>query len=210
PAAHGRGRRASPMLGPMRRGTRPTGRYQAVIGPWFHNSTGGGRRAALLLVRWFDRWLKGVRNGIAGTRTPLHAYELRGGRWLDAGRYPLPRARVRRLWLSGGHSGTARASLNDGRLAAGRPGSRGADSIPWSDATSPCNRASDQWNTGLGAYATAMAGIPGSPCWADDRSTQAGALVYTGDPMRRAVTLAGPIDAALSIRSMARDAELVV
>jgi putative CocE/NonD family hydrolase len=163
-----------------------------------------------LLLRWFDRWLKGVRNGVDGTRTPLHAYELRGGRWIHAGRYPLPAARVRRLWLGAGRTGGAPGSLNDGALARRAPRARGADSIAWSDATSPCNRASDQWNTGLGEYVTATAGMPGSPCWTDDRSSQAGALTYTTAPFERAATLAGPIDSTLFVRSTTRDAELVV
>jgi putative CocE/NonD family hydrolase len=200
-----------PMLGPMPAAARPSGRYQAVIGPWFHNSTGAGERVQLLLLRWFDRWLKRVDNGMDRTRAPLHAYELRGRRWLDAGRYPLPRARVHRLWLGDGRVGAAPASLNDGALTAAPQRSGGpVGTIGWSDATSPCNRASDQWNTGLGAYVTGMAGIPGSPCWTDDRTTQAGALVYTTGAMPRDVTLAGPAAASLVVRSTTRDAELNV
>jgi putative CocE/NonD family hydrolase len=197
-----------PILGPMAAGEPPSGRYQAVIGPWFHNSVGDGERVQRLLLRWFDRWLKGIPNGVDRTRTPLHAYELRGGRWIVAGRYPLGPARVRRLWLRGGRTGTAPASLNDGALATARPPAAPVGAIAWSDATSPCNRASDQWNTGLGAYVTAMAGLPGSPCWSDDRTTQAGALVYTTPAMPRDVTLAGPSDASLLVRSTSRDAEL--
>jgi predicted acyl esterase len=55
-----------------------------------------------------------------------------------------------------------------------------------------------------------MAGFPGSPCWSDERSRQAGALAYTTTPMPRDVTLAGPIDAGLTVRATTRDAELVV
>jgi uncharacterized protein len=208
-AAHGRGGRRA-LLGPMPAGARPTGRYQAVIGPWFHNSTGYGQRFQALLLRWFDRWLKGVRNGVDRTGTPLHAFELSGGRWIDAGAYPLPAARVRRLWLGDGRTGTAPESLNDGSLGGRRARGGATDSIPWTNATSPCNRNSDQWNTGLGAYVTGVAGLPGSPCWSDDRSTQAGALTYTTDPLRQAVTLAGPSDLSLLLRSTARDAEIAV
>src|SRR5205807_791371 len=56
-AASRRGRRRPALFGPMPGDARPTGRYQAVIGPWFHNSTGHGERVQLLLLRWFDRWL---------------------------------------------------------------------------------------------------------------------------------------------------------
>ena len=209
-AASRRGGGRPALFGSMPGDARPTGRYQAVIGPWFHNSTGHGERVQLLLLRWFDRWLKGARNGVDRTRTPLHAFELNGGRWIDAARYPLPQAHVRRLWLAGGRTGSAPGSLNDGALSGRRPRGSGADAIAWSDSTSPCNRNSDQWNTGLGAYATAVAGLPGSPCWTDDRSTQAGALTYTSDPVRRAVTLAGPTDVSLLVRSTTRDAEIAV
>jgi len=198
------------LLGPMAAAVRPTGRYQAVIGPWFHNSTGYGQRVQDLLLRWFDRWLRGVRNGVDRTSRPLHAFELRGGRWIDAGAYPLPPARAHRLWLGGGRTGTAPASLNDGSLAARRAHTGATDAIAWTNATSPCNRNSDQWNTGLGAYVTGVAGLPGSPCWTDDSSSQAGALTYTSAQMHRAMTLAGPSGVSLQVRTTSRDAEIAV
>ena len=208
--AHGRrGGHVAAPFGPMLAGERPTARYQAVIGPAYHNAVVLGRPLQNLLLRWFDTWLKGRRPGMASTRSPLHAYELGAGRWVDAGRYPFASARVRRLWLAGGRTGTA-ASLNDGSLAATAPRGSGSDRIAWSDATSPCSNQADQWNTGFVGYVTALAGLPNTPCAKDDRTTQANALTYTTPPMRRAVTVAGPIDARLAVSSSTRDAELVV
>lgn len=193
----------------MLAGQAVTGRYQLALGPWFHNPAGMGLAIQQVQLAWFDRWLKGRRNGIASTRTPLHAFELSSGRWIDTRDYPFAETHVARYYLGPGRTGTAGTSLNDGSLR-GSPPRSGRDTIRFSDAQSPCSRAIDQWNTGLGAYLGAMAGLPPSPCSTNDTSTQAGALTYTSAPLSAPVTLAGPIDATLYLDSTTRDAEVVV
>jgi uncharacterized protein len=206
------GRRRHPRLppfGPMPSGVRPTGRYQAVIGASYHNAVVVGQQLQNLLLRWFDTWLKGRHTGMGSAQTPFHAYEMDGKRWVDAGRYPLGAARVQRLWLGGGPSGSAH-SLNDGVLAERRPAARGSDSVAWTDATSPCSNQADQWDTGFVGYGSSLTGAPNSPCATDDRTTQANALTYTTPAMSHDVTVAGPIAAHLVASSTTRDAELVV
>jgi uncharacterized protein len=193
--------------GPMLPGQRTTPRYQLVMGPWFHDATGTGERIQQLQLAWFDHWLKGRDTGIE-TGGPLHAYELGPGRWIDAAAWPPPQARGRTFWLDGGRSGTA-ASLNDGTLIDSRPRSTGTDMLPFTDARGPCDRQADQWSTGLGNLAVAMAGLPATPCASDDRSTQAGALTYTTAPLAKPLTIAGPIGATLWASSTTADAEWV-
>src|SRR3954470_9925111 len=84
---------------PMRTQQRVTGRYQLTMGPWYHNPTGLGLGLQQAQLAWFDRWLKGAHNGIDRTRTPLHAYEIGGNRWLDSKAYPFAETRVQRLYL---------------------------------------------------------------------------------------------------------------
>ena len=196
--------------GPMTPTQQATGRYQLVVGPWFHNPATLGERFQQIQLAWFDRWLKSIPDGIDGTNAPLHVFETGAGRWVNAVRYPISSAHVTPLYLGGGRTGTAPASLNDGALTDATSRAPASDSLPYSDARSPCDRAADQWNTGLATYAVALAGLPGSPCSADDRSTQAGALTYTTAPFARPTSIAGPVDATLYLTSTARDAEVVV
>jgi putative CocE/NonD family hydrolase len=191
-------RRPPSLFAPMARGQRPTPRYQLAMGPWFHDPTGLGERYQELMLEWFDSWLKGTRTGMRAERKPLHVYELRGRRWIDAARYPLPGAPGRTMYLG------------KGTLAPEPPAEAGSDRIAWSDAVSPCNRNTDQWNTGLGAYVLALAGMPANPCATDDRTTQAGALTYTSEPLERDLTIAGPISATLHASATSRDAVWVV
>jgi putative CocE/NonD family hydrolase len=190
--------RQRPVFGPMRPGQRVTPRYQVVQGPWFHNPTGLGEWIQQIHLEWFDHWLLGRRTDLATTPTPLHAFELGADRWIDAGVYPLPRAGARTLYL------------DEGTLTETRPSAaEAADRLPWTGLTSPCNRHPDQWSTGFGGFASAHAGFPVNPCANDDRTTAAGALTYTTEPLDRDLTLAGPISVGVHASSTTRDSELV-
>ncbi len=171
---------------PMTPRIQATPRYQAVIGPWFHNPATMGLTFQQLQLAWFDRWLKGIDDGIDRTATPLHVFELGANRWIDASRWPVARTTAHTFSLG---SGTA--------------------ALPWSDARSPCNAGTDQWSTGLPAYAIAEAGGSGDPCADNDATTRAGAVTYTSPPFTSATTIAGPIDVSVSLTSTSTDAELV-
>jgi hypothetical protein len=191
-------------------GQKATPRYQAVIGPWFHNPVGMGEWIQQIHLEWFDHWLKGKPTALTSTSSPLHLFELGAKRWVDAGAYPLPQSRVRRLWPGAGRSGTARLSLNDGVLDARAPTAEAAsDPLPWTGASSPCNRGPDQWSTGFGGLVSAYAGMPVNPCHEHDGSTQAGALSYTTAPLTHDVTIAGPVSVGVYMSSTTPDSELV-
>jgi putative CocE/NonD family hydrolase len=194
---HGGPGRPAADVPPMTAGQRPTGRYQAVIGPWFHNPTTLGLTFQQLQLAWFDRWLKGVDTGIDHTTTPLHVFELGANRWVDGTRWPLQQPRARTYYLGS-------ASLD-----ATRPKAAGTDGLPWSDVRSPCNAGTDQWSTGLPALVIAEGGGSGDPCAQNDSTTQAGALTYTSAPFKTATTVAGPIDVTLNMTSTTPDAEVV-
>jgi hypothetical protein len=171
---------------PMTAAQRPTPRYQAVLGPWFHNPTTLGLTFQQLQLAWFDRWLKGIHDGIDATTRPLHIFELRANRWIDAARWPLPQPQPR-VYPLGSGTGT----------------------LTYSDARSPCNAGTDQWSTGLPALVIAEGGGSGDPCADNDGTTQAGALTYTSAPLQTATTVAGPIDVTLNMTSTTPDAEVV-
>ena len=189
------GARAS-AVAPMTASQPVTGRYQLVVGPWFHNPATLGLTFQELQLAWFDRWLKGVHNGVDRTSTPLHAFELGTSRWVNAARWPLPQTRAQTFYL-----GANKLSPSPHQL--------GADRLTWADLRSPCNTGTDQWSTGLPAYAIAEGGGGGDPCADNDSSTQVGGVTYTSAPFRTATTVAGPIDVNVHLRSTSSDAEVV-
>ena len=183
---------------PMSAGQPVTGRYQLAMGPWYHNPEVLGLPLQQLQLRWFDTWLKGEPTGMAATANPLHVYELGANRWFDSARYPLANSTARTLWLGSG-------ALSDRPPRAAQP----ADALPWSAESSPCNRGTDQWNTGLGTYVAALAGAPAPVCDNQDAGSQAAAVTYTSPPLSAPISIAGPIDVTLYATSTTADAELV-
>jgi len=200
------------VAAPMRPDQPATGRYQLLQGPWYHLTAGTGYDIYRVELAWFDRWLKDEPTGIDQVTRPLHLYELGADRWVDVSRYPLSEARPQTYYLAGGPSASGAPSLNDGRLTPGPPGAgSGADPVAYSGATSPCDRASEQWSFGGLTLALESAQLPGDPCTQDDRTLQTGpgALTYTTAPMTRDTVLAGPIDATVYATSTRPDVELV-
>jgi putative CocE/NonD family hydrolase len=190
-----------PVDAPMRAGQPISGRVQLLQGPWYHLDAGLGLDIYRLELAWFDRWLKGEQTGIEKTRTPLHVYDVRAKRWVDTARYPFTEAHPRTFWLDAG-----------GTLASKAPkAADGSDSIVYTDATSPCDRQTQQWSMGAGALALEEGKLPPGPCDTDDRTFQAGpgAVTYTTAPFGSDTVLAGPIDATLYATSTRPDALLV-
>jgi putative CocE/NonD family hydrolase len=148
-----------------------------------------------LQLAWFDHWLKGTGNGIAATSNPLHSYEPGANRWVNTARWPVTGTRARTYYLGKGTLSAKSAPVGD--------------RLPWADIRSPCNAGTDQWSTGLPAYAIAEAGGTGDPCAENDSTAQAGGLTFTSGPFTGATTVAGPIGVTLDLTSTAPDAELV-
>jgi predicted acyl esterase len=77
-----------PIGYPLSAGTKVSGRYQAIVGPWIHSEHVGDTLQPILL-EWFDTWLKGKASRIANTDKPLHLFVLGPNRWIDTATYPL-------------------------------------------------------------------------------------------------------------------------
>jgi uncharacterized protein len=182
-----------PVSAPMRKRQKLTSRYQLLMGPWYHVTAGDGIDMERLHLQWFDHWLKGIDTQITDVRTPLHLFQLGGGKYLEARRYPFPEARPTAYYLGAGNT-----------LSTEKPGAAtGADPIVFTGATSPCDRQSDQWGAGGIALATGDQ----NPCAGDDRTLQAGpgALTYTTPPFAADRVIAGPIGATLYATSTRPD-----
>jgi len=189
-----------PVGAAMEPGQRVTGRYQLVMGDWYHVTVDQALLDRLEL-QWFDTWLKGEATGMADTATPLHLHQMGAGRFVDTARYPLEEADPTALWLGEG-----------GSLSATPPatGDGGGDSIVFTGVGSPCNRATDVWGMG-GPSASAAPFGPLDRCIADDRSIQAGpgALTYTTAPFAEDTALAGPAGVTVFATSNRPDTQWV-
>jgi hypothetical protein len=199
-----------PVEAPMLAGQPVSGRYQLLMGPWYHLDAGSGVDLQRLELQWFDRWLKGVDTGIDTTTTPLHLYQLGSDRWVDTSRYPLDGLTPTTLYLGSGPGGGA-PSANDGTLGAAAPAtSGGADEALWTGVSSPCGRQTDQWAAGGLTAALRALRLPGNPCSGDDRSMQSGpgALTYTTAPFAEDTVIGGPVDVTVFATSTRPEVEL--
>jgi putative CocE/NonD family hydrolase len=188
-----------PELAPMAPGQAATGRYQLLMGPWYHLTTGTGVDLDQLELAWFDRWLKGEDTGIDSTSTPEHLYLLGGDRYVDAAQWP-PAALQPTTWYLGG-GGTLTAS----------PPAPGADTVAYVGANAPCQREMDQWSMGALIALLGPSNPNSEPCANNDALTGVGpgALTYTSPPFSVDTVIGGPLDATVDATSTRPDTELV-
>jgi len=185
-----------------------TPRYQLLMGPWQHVTTGQGVNMAAIQLEWFDTWLLGERTPLGDTITPLHMQELNTSSWWNWAQWPVPNATDTPLYFGPGRSGSDNVSTNDGTLSAAAPTApSGSDLVTYAGVTSPCDIQTDQWGAGLFAE---VFGPHGDPCDTNDVTLGAGpgALTYTTAPYKQAEVISGPIDATVYLKATTTDTEL--
>lgn len=197
-------------MGMKRRGaTEEARRQRLIIGPWTHmNFTGSfpdrefgpaASSAAIDLpgihLRWFDRWLKGMDNGV-DQEPPVMIFVMGADEWRTAPDWPLPETRYRPYYL---HSRGGSNSLHeDGWLSTEPPGDEPSD-IYLYNPLRPVPTVGGQVI------------LPGSnamgPC--DQRKVEQrdDVLVYDTPPLERAVEVIGPIELRLFVSSSAPDTD---
>lgn len=170
------------------------GRKQLVMGNGYHVNPGAGfgrpgnpPRLDVLQRAWFDKWLKGIDNGIENYG-PVTMFQ-QGGGWTTSETFPRAGAQSERRYLSAAPSGTAGHSLHDGSLTENSvaparltvaPGLRGL-----------CSRANAIGTAGSGA-------IFGSACTEDARFNEAEALTFTTEPMTERTEISGATNVRLN------------
>jgi uncharacterized protein len=200
------------VFAPMKPNQKVTGRYQLMMGPWYHLTAGTGVDVYRIMLAWFDRWLLGTDNGIDKTSNPVHLFQLQTRRWVNTSTWPLHDADPRTYFLADGPSGTGAPSQNDGRLTEkAQSAENGSDQISYLGATSPCTGQSDQWSGGGLALALQSGQGPANLCAQDDRTLQSGpgALTYTTKPFDQETVIGGPIDATIYATANTADTELI-
>jgi putative CocE/NonD family hydrolase len=175
-----------------------------MVGVWSHSPRDPkivGEEMRLLTVeslRWYDRWLKGIENGVMDgaliryqtLKTPEEAV------WKEASVWPIPEAEAVKFYFEGGKSGSA-ASVNDGRLAVASP---------------PKGRAADEFKVDYTAtsgtttrWDNAVGGGFGYP---DMAANDAKGLTYTTAPLAADLEITGHPVAHVWMSATSKDADL--
>ncbi|MBI3769158.1 MAG: CocE/NonD family hydrolase [Deltaproteobacteria bacterium] len=186
-----------------------------LIGPWYHTTAGEGLTADdgstpvydtvgnlipslnNLQLAWFDRWLKGIDNGIERFPT-VETYYLGADKWAPDKKYPAARTKYGSWYLSAAPGGGA--SLYSGSLAPAVDAGETTVTVPWIPLNGTCSRSTSQWTAGL---------VSGSSCENDARPTEALAATFTTPPFTAPYALSGPIDATIWISSTAADTQII-
>jgi hypothetical protein len=182
------------------------GGQRLMVGPWGHGdpsetrTTLGeldfGMSATLdyygLVLRWHDRWLKGIRNGI-DEGPPVRIFVMGENSWRDENEWPLARTRYTDWFLRGG--GKANGAAGDGRLATEPPaGDEPADRYVHDPANPVTLENWEKWGPFDRMQALKRPDV----------------LVYTSEPLAQDTEVTGPIKVELWITSSAPDTDFLV
>ena len=168
-----------------------------VHGPWGHldGSSGAGLPQdgvpAYLptAVMWFDRWLRGVDNGVE-CFPDVSMYHWGTEKYEQIPDWPHPDLNPQRRFLRA-----------DGVLSTSEPtGDEAGDSLPQVYGNGACSRSTSQW---------LMGATDRTPCQTDNRVTELAELTYTTEPFAEDGWLNGPIAARLFTTTTARESVVV-
>jgi putative CocE/NonD family hydrolase len=194
----------------QRGGTEHARRNQRlIIGPWTHmNFTGSfperefGTAASSdaidltgIQLRWFDRWLKEVENGVE-QEAPVLIFVMGSDTWRTETDWPLPDTQYRPYYLHSG--GQANTLHGDGTLSAEPPGDEPPDVYLYN----PMRPVPT-----VGGQVILPGGNAAGPRdqqaveWRDD------VLVYSTPVLEQPVEVIGPIELRLFVASSARDTD---
>jgi len=190
-------------------------RKKLMIGPWYHTTAGNGLTADdgsdpvfdtkgnllpslnSLQLAWFDRWLKGIQNGIEAFPT-VETYYLGADKWVPDKQYPASRTSYQRWYLSAAPG--AGTSLFAGSLSAAPDAVGTGVTLPWIPVEGTCTRSTTQWTAGL---------VSGTTCENDNQPSELLSATFTTLPFTAPYAISGPIDATVWVSSTATDAQVI-
>ncbi|MFI0480942.1 CocE/NonD family hydrolase [Actinomadura sp. 9N215] len=195
------------FAGMRAQGGSPTARQgtKMLIGPWTHG--GAGRRTGAvdfgpdavvsvsgIHLRWFDRWLKGERNG-TDTDPAVKIFVMGANKWRTADSWPIPGTQNTTYYL---HSnGDANTLTGGGTLSAAQPAT----------GETPDRYRYDPENPVPSFGGRFQSSVPGGP--QDQRVVEQrrDVLVYSTPPLAKDTEVTGPISVTLYASSSARDTD---
>jgi putative CocE/NonD family hydrolase len=172
-----------------------------VLGPWGHDGSpqhlveevgeSGLVDQDLLVLRWFDRFLKGRKNGV-DREPPVDLFVMGADEWRREANWPPSDVRLSRYYL---HSGArANASTGDGTLDTVPPAREPADTFTYDPADPTPYFETLDFNLHDRDYAAVHA-------------ARRDVLVYTTPALERDVEIVGPVSATLWAATDARDTD---
>lgn len=182
-----------------------------IIGPWSHgtnwtasyheqefglHASGDAANLAGVQLRWMERWVKGIENGI-DQEPPVRIFVMGSNQWRDEIDWPLPDTRYTPYYLhSAGHANTLHG---DGALSTALPTSEPTDSFVYN----PHNPVPSIGGANLTPFASSIGPR-------DQRSVELrdDVLVYTTPVLTKAVEVIGPITAHFYVSSSAPDTDI--
>lgn len=184
-------------------GTAAARRPRMVIGPWAHGNVSGAfpDRAYGLLshhlatdptglhLRWFDRHLRGIDNGI-DDEPPVRIFVMGADEWRDAEDWPLPGTRPTPFYLRSG-----------GELSTEAPADEPEDVYTYDPRDPVPTLGGATFLPGLAVSANA------GPRDQAPLSARADVLTYVTAPLERDLEVIGPVEVVLFASSSARDTD---
>ncbi|MFE3025297.1 CocE/NonD family hydrolase [Nocardia tengchongensis] len=165
-----------------------------VMGDWYHVTMGSGLGVAGAPPRidvfqraWFDKWLKGIDNGI-DRYSPATLFQ-QGGGWTSSDEFPRAGMTYRRQYLSADPSGTSTVVAHDGSLSSTPPAQSTTLTVAPGLST-VCSRDSAQGTAGILGIIDA--------CGKDSRLSEVAALTFTGNPVDQPTLISGPVNVHLN------------
>ena len=156
-----------------------------------------GPRARLdhraLQLRWFDRWLKGIENGV-DTEPTMDLFIMGDNAWRQENEWPLARTVFTDFYLHSG--GGANTTSGDGTLDTTAPGAEPADTFTY-DPGDPTPYLVDARELELNL----------NEDYADVHARRRDVLAYTTEPLERDTELTGPMSATIWAATDARDTD---
>jgi putative CocE/NonD family hydrolase len=195
-----------------------------IVGPWGHTDTAHrsygdrdfGREAVIDLqreyLRWFDYWLKGVKNGIM--EEPLvRLFAMGSNRWLKGNTYPLEATEFRNLYLASG--GKANSGKGDGILAWDTAASKADSDAYVYDPADPTpdpefypTKSKEELKKQVISEEAERKKQKAYHGEVDDKRQDI--LVYRTEPLEKPLTICGPLSAVIYASSSARDTDWFV
>lgn len=163
------------------------GADRVTMGPWSHafpDSAMGAESGRLISAeqhRWFDRFLKGIQNGVDKEQPVRFALMVDPGKWTweEAATWPLPTVRNTDYFFGAGPSGSIK-SVNDGLLAPGAAGDAGSDR--WLVDLTTTSGTASRWDNAVGQ---------GPMIYPDLAPNDAKSLTFTTAPLTADLTVIG-------------------
>jgi uncharacterized protein len=186
-------------------------RQKLVVGPWSHgtnwtasyheqefglHASGEAVGLGALQLRWMDRWVKGIENGIE-QEPPVRIFVMGVNQWRDEADWPLPDTRYTPYYL---HSaGQANTLHGDGTLSPEPPVSEPADSFVYD----PLDPVPAIGGANLMPFASSIGPRDQTPA-----ELREDVLVFSMPVLTQPLEVIGPITARLYVSSSAPDTDI--